>query len=107
MTPQTTTYIESISARDHDIQKKERRGLPFGVGNNVGRGSKDANRESRGLKMVLYEARNVRIIFKNENSLTQSCILCLARLLLKIRDHSLREDATSVTYPGEGIANVS
>ncbi len=42
MATQTAAHIETISAGNHDVEKKQRRRLPLCVGNEIGRSVKEA-----------------------------------------------------------------
>jgi len=46
--PQPAAHIEPITARHHDIQQEQRRRLPFGIRNNIGRGMVNAGPKTSG-----------------------------------------------------------
>ena len=71
MVAQAAANVEAVSAGDHDVQQEKRRGLTFGVGNDVGGGAVDPDGEAGGFQMVLDQARDIRVVLKNKNNLAQ------------------------------------
>jgi len=63
--------VEAVSAGHHDVEQEEGWGLAFGVGDNVGRGSVDADGEAGGFEVVLDEARDVGVVFEYKYELAQ------------------------------------
>jgi hypothetical protein len=55
MTAQTPADVKPVSPRHHDVQQKQGRRLPLGVGNNIDRGVKQARIESRCFKVMLHQ----------------------------------------------------
>jgi hypothetical protein len=97
-------YIQTIAARNHDIQQKQGWSLTFRIGNKVGWSVKDAGRKPSRLKMMLNEAGNVRVVLEYKNCLTQpECPLPAAIEGTIARPHGV---TFSLFHLGKQIANV-
>jgi hypothetical protein len=81
---QAAAYVEAIATGDHDVQQEERRSLPLGVGNQVGRGMKEARGKTRGFQVMLHKTCNIRIVFKYKYRLAQPLNPRPAALLWRI-----------------------
>ena len=73
MAAQPPANVEAVSTGNHDVEKKECGWLAFGVGNDIGRGAEDFHSEAGGFQVMLYQAGDICIIFKNEYCLAQTC----------------------------------
>jgi hypothetical protein len=71
MGAELATDLDTIAAGNHDVQEEERRGLAFGVGDEIGGSGEAANGKARGFKLVLDQPGDVGIVFENENGLAQ------------------------------------
>src|SRR5580698_8119167 len=81
MASQTAADIEPIPARNHDVEEKQRRRLTLGVGNKVGGSAENANTEAGGFQVMLHQAGDICVVFKNKYCLAQPfvphpCICC-------------------------------
>src|SRR5580698_11006214 len=71
MASQTAADIEPIPARNHDVEEKQRRRLTLGVGNKVGGSAENANTEAGGFQVMLHQAGDICVVFKNKYCLAQ------------------------------------
>src|SRR5271157_4443997 len=60
--------FETVLARDHDIEHEQRRPLALGVNDYCGAVGIDANGKTFVLQMMANEARNIRIVFDDEDA---------------------------------------
>ncbi len=63
--------VETIAAGNHDVEQKERRRLPFGIGKYLIDRQIGANSKSSAFQMVLHQPGDIRIIFQHKDRLTQ------------------------------------
>jgi hypothetical protein len=63
-----TAEFEAVLAGDHDVEHEERRSLPLGVAENVRTGGVDPDRETVVFQVVADKARNIRIVFDDEDA---------------------------------------
>ena len=66
--PDGAADFETVFARNHDVENEQRRALAFGVGKNIGPRGIDADDEAFVFKVVPDQARNVGVVFDNEDA---------------------------------------
>jgi len=76
---QTAADIEAIAARHHDVQQKQRGRLALGVRNHVGGGVKKPRGKPSGFQVMLYQPRNISVVFQHKNGLAQRSALAGGR----------------------------
>ena len=69
--PQSAAKVQAIPAGHHDIQQKQRRGLPFGVGKYLTDRQIRAYCEPGAFQVVLHQPGDIGIVFQQKNRLTQ------------------------------------
>ena len=79
---QPAAEVKAIAARHHDIQQKQRRRLPLGIGKNLTDRQIGANGKTGALQVVLDQPGDIRVVFQHKNRLTQFVNLDLATQLL-------------------------
>jgi len=60
--------LEAVAAGDHDIEDEKRGTLALGIRNDVRAGGIDADDEAIVLQMMANEARDIRIVFDDEDA---------------------------------------
>ncbi len=95
MIAQPPANIQPVTARNHDVQKKQRRRLTLGVGNEIGGRVIDAGRKTSRLQMMLNETGDIRIVLKHKNSLTQQIYPQPRDLLGGWPSHAMQEDSNA------------
>src|SRR5580704_16513701 len=68
---QTATEIKPITPWNHDVQQKQRWGLPLGIGKNLTYRQIGADGKSCGFQVILNQPGDIWIVFQHENRLTQ------------------------------------
>ena len=71
VSPQLSADLQAVPPGNHDVQQEECGGLAFGVRNQIGRRGKGAYRVARAFQLMLHQARDIGIVFENENGLAQ------------------------------------
>ena len=72
MIAQPPANIESIPARDHDVEEKQGRHVALGVRNQIDRSVKEAGLKPCCFKVMLHKTGNICLVFQNEYRLAQA-----------------------------------
>ena len=72
MIAQAAADVEAVAAGNHDVEEKQGGRLALGVGNEIGRGVKEACLKARSFKVMLHEPGYIGVVFQNKYGLAQT-----------------------------------
>ena len=64
-------FSEAVASRNHDVQQKNGRRLLLGIGDDTADRHVRPDFKAGSLQVVLDQAGDIRVVFKQENRLTQ------------------------------------
>lgn len=70
-----TADLEPVFAGNHDVENKKRRTLALGVGKDVRSSGIDSDDEALVFEVMANEARNIRVVFDDEDRWFHDLIL--------------------------------
>src|ERR1035441_2815205 len=75
VTAQPPADVEPVSARNHDVEQKQGRRFPLGIGDYIGGGMKQTHIETCRFQGMLHQPRYIGIVFQNKYGLAQTVCL--------------------------------
>src|SRR5207302_5358217 len=77
--------IQTVAARDHDVEQEERGWLPLGIAKYLVDSKIWTDSKTCTFKMILHQAGDIRVVFQHKNRLTQFVNLASNMHMINVR----------------------